>query len=427
MAPSQTLASGVGYWAYFSASDDHAAVRDGQAGFSSQRGTYIMIGNPTFTPAVVRGADVVYVYDAVSGTYRQSDTLQPGQGAWAYSASSATVSILRSTGRVATRHTFTAATGARLVSSLSLGEPVAAQPGTRGPRPGTAQGRALRRLQLPAGAHLQRHLDLGRHEAGHGSSPRRARARAAGSRWHTTMRWARSCSSAGRVAADATGQVANFDETWTWNGATWTQQHPAVSPSPRYNAALAYDAARGVLVLFGGFGRGGVAGGYLNDTWTYDGQTWTPVCGTDSTPVCDPPPGLGNAMAYDPVHRQIVMFGGSNGDNYTWTWDGSGWSQQHPLQAPPAPQFGTMTFDPALKALVLVGSDLPSFGTAGNQVWAWDGSNWTQLNPSGNLPPRHDAAVAYDPNRGGVLLFGGAVSQNAVEADLYDTWVLHLT
>lgn len=41
-------------------------------------------------------------------------------------------------------------------------------------------------------------------------------------------------------------------DTWTWNGHTWTKQHPAASPSARDSAAMAYDAATRTVVLFGG-------------------------------------------------------------------------------------------------------------------------------------------------------------------------------
>ena len=55
--------------------------------------------------------------------------------------------------------------------------------------------------------------------------------------------------------------------TWTWDGSTWTQQHPATSPPPREAASMAYDAATGNPVLFGG--RNNVTGKTLNDTWTW--------------------------------------------------------------------------------------------------------------------------------------------------------------
>src|SRR6266699_6368748 len=41
------------------------------------------------------------------------------------------------------------------------------------------------------------------------------------------------------------------DETWVWNG-TWTRKNPATRPSPRAYANMVYDEARHQVVLFGG-------------------------------------------------------------------------------------------------------------------------------------------------------------------------------
>ncbi len=69
----------------------------------------------------------------------------------------------------------------------------------------------------------------------------------------------------------ATGTVVLFGgndlfgalaDTWTWDGTTWTQRHPATSPSARTSASMAYDAATGTVVLFGG-GHG------ILGTWTW--------------------------------------------------------------------------------------------------------------------------------------------------------------
>jgi len=61
-------------------------------------------------------------------------------------------------------------------------------------------------------------------------------------------------------------------QTWTWDGRTWTERHPAHSPGPRTGATFAYDTARQRLVLFG------TAAGYDDvppgDTWTWDGSDW---------------------------------------------------------------------------------------------------------------------------------------------------------
>ena len=49
------------------------------------------------------------------------------------------------------------------------------------------------------------------------------------------------------------------------------QLNPATSPSPRAVSAMAYDPVSKKVVMFGGFNDTT----YLNDTWTWDGTTWT--------------------------------------------------------------------------------------------------------------------------------------------------------
>ena len=49
---------------------------------------------------------------------------------------------------------------------------------------------------------------------------------------------------------------------------TWTKQTPAAHPSPRVVASMAYDAATGDTVLFGGASRT-PSFTYLSDTWTW--------------------------------------------------------------------------------------------------------------------------------------------------------------
>jgi hypothetical protein len=90
-------------------------------------------------------------------------------------------------------------------------------------------------------------------------------------------------------------------QTWTWNGSAWTQQAPAHSPGARTGAAMAYDAARGVVVLFGG--QSGTA--TLNDTWTWNGTDWT-----QRYPGNTPPWRAGASMAWDAKGSQVLMFGG---------------------------------------------------------------------------------------------------------------------
>jgi hypothetical protein len=105
-------------------------------------------------------------------------------------------------------------------------------------------------------------------------------------------------------------------DTWTWDGTTWTQQHPATSPSARTLLAMAYDAATATMVVFGGCCRG--PHGVFGDTWTWDGITWT-----QQHPATSPPARLDAAMAYDAAAGNVVLFSGDSQDatlHDTWTW-----------------------------------------------------------------------------------------------------------
>jgi hypothetical protein len=66
------------------------------------------------------------------------------------------------------------------------------------------------------------------------------------------------------------GQTAGGDvnDTWIWNGTTWTERYRASGPPARDMAYVAYDAAAGTVLLFGGTNNGS----FLDDTWN---GTWT--------------------------------------------------------------------------------------------------------------------------------------------------------
>ena len=59
------------------------------------------------------------------------------------------------------------------------------------------------------------------------------------------------------------GAGEHLGDTWTWDGSTWTKQHPTTHPPGPEFAAMAYDAANGTVVLFGGFTSRPA------DTWTW--------------------------------------------------------------------------------------------------------------------------------------------------------------
>jgi hypothetical protein len=105
----------------------------------------------------------------------------------------------------------------------------------------------------------------------------------------------------GHVVLFSGGSATMLDDTWTWDGSTWTQQHPATSPPGRVYAVMAADPAAADLVLFGGQNN---TGNIVGDTWTWDGTTWT-----QQSPPTSPSARQWAQMSTDPAGR-VVLFGG---------------------------------------------------------------------------------------------------------------------
>jgi hypothetical protein len=202
-----------------------------------------------------------------------------------------------------------------------------------------------------------------------------------------------------------------YRDTWTWDGSTWTKQAPTASPPARRFASMAYDAATGTIVLFGGVNF--IHGTHiLRDTWTWDGSTWT-----KQAPTASPPARRFASMAYDAATGTIVLFGGVNfihGTHIlrdTWTWDGSTWTKQAPTASPPAREGAAMAYDAATRTIVLTGGTNGSQGShVLSDTWTWDGSTWTKQAPTAHPSARTGARMAYDAATGTIVLFGGVSS-----------------
>lgn len=140
--------------------------------------------------------------------------------------------------------------------------------------------------------------------------------------------------------------------------------------------------------------------------------TWSKV----TTPVA-PPPLSGASAVYDSDNRTVVMFGGRTASGTlsddTWVWDGSSWTDYRAsdVQAPPPRESASMAFDPPLHQLILFGG-LGASGQPLGDTWAWNGASWYE--ESGSLvsqspDPRQGAAMSNDAN-GNLVLFGGTGS-----------------
>jgi hypothetical protein len=189
---------------------------------------------------------------------------------------------------------------------------------------------------------------------------------------------------------------ADMNDTWVWSGGDWIRAFAPVAPPIRSGHRMVWDAARGEIVLFGGVISG--LGVVYNDTWVWNGETWT-----QKTPANSPAPRSGFAMAYDAPRQRVVVFGGSvgsQGTQETWLWDGNNWTLADPATKPPGSGGSAMTYDAAREEIVLF-SDW-------NQTWTWNGVNWTQRSSPVFPVSRSNPAMAYDPIRQVVHLNGGS-------------------
>lgn len=201
-----------------------------------------------------------------------------------------------------------------------------------------------------------------------------------------------------------------FQDTWTYNGTTWTKQSPATSPFGRYQQECAYLAGTGV-VMFGGR----TINDMLLETWVWNGTTWSQVVLANGA---SPAARVGHAMAGG--GGNVVLFGGRGTNSLfgdTWKFNGTTWAAQSPATSPASRTDHAMAF-------ATTGGLFVMFGGKGNNnyfndTWVYNGTTWTQITgagPSGRIGHQ----MAYDATSAKVILYGGFNATTNYPAN--DTW-----
>ncbi|MBI3890440.1 MAG: hypothetical protein HY303_02805 [Candidatus Wallbacteria bacterium] len=154
------------------------------------------------------------------------------------------------------------------------------------------------------------------------------------------------------------------------------------SPPARSLAAMAFDAARGRAVLFGG---ADATDQVLSDTWEWDGSSWH-----EMHPATSPVPDTGDVMAYDPVRKRIVLLADPQDASHTaktWEWDGANWTDRTPASRPSLRYSPVFEFDPGLCQVLMFGGEPFGGPPLLTETWAWSDLAWTRLNPATSPPP----------------------------------------
>jgi hypothetical protein len=231
-----------------------------------------------------------------------------------------------------------------------------------------------------------------------------------------------------------------LNDTWTWDGAAWTRRHPLHEPPWSTGLAMSYDPRSHSVLLVtlpsshpnldltpdGVGSRGTTAFG----TWRWDGSDWRELP-TPSAPafaagavfhtnprLATLPNGAGLLfyswsvyMGSCPPPGRCGSGPDPNGtrNSQTWTWDGSGWTEQHPSRAP---GYAQLVATPGAGAA-------PIIFTGDATTWQWTGSDWAETRRRGPAPYDEGLAV-YDEADANVVAYAGRLGSDGA---FYDTWI----
>jgi hypothetical protein len=287
----------------------------------------------------------------------------------------------------------------------------------------------------------------------------------------------------GGTGFDMSGNQGLLNDLWKWDGDVWTrvsgsdqanhagvygtkgERDPANIPGSRGQSSMWIDAS-GNLWLFGGKGYdayGNVGG--LCDLWKWDGRCWTWVHGSNAIDQeaiygsigrpysANIPCPRNGAVSWTDKSGNLCLFGGTvyklDGSaiwlNDQWEWDGTNWTWVRGSNLVNQPGFyGTMGMPhpkniPGARCFAVSWTDSDGnfwlFGGEGcgeepngvgflNDIWKWDGDNWTWVSGSScswemgwpgskgvpdpeNTLASRGGAVGWTDDSGNLWLFGG--------------------
>jgi len=209
-----------------------------------------------------------------------------------------------------------------------------------------------------------------------------------------------------------------LENLWQFDGRTWLFKAFNEVPGAREDHASVYHKALKRFFLYGGDGNDG-------STWITDGSNWEEIVTDEDGPGAR----WGHRMVYDERRNRVVLFGGivnSSLVNDTWEFDGAQWIEiiTDGDETSPSPRRDfAMVYDARRGITVLIGGrETNSDGL--NDVWQWNGQEWTQVAIDGGPSPRHELAAAYDTWHNRIILFGGSSGDDLTNRYMNDTWIL---
>jgi len=150
-----------------------------------------------------------------------------------------------------------------------------------------------------------------------------------------------------------------------YNGTSWTET--TEMNTARYSGGAAGDTSAS-SILFGGYDpAGGTPTGYVTNTETWDGSSWTEVNELNTA--------RGN-VGGNGAQNSALCYGGQPITGKTESWDGTSWAEVSDLNRT---RHDMAAVGVSNTSALAAGGEYPP-NVAGDQVETWDGSSWTEVN-----------------------------------------------
>ena len=300
----------------------------------------------------------------------------------------------------------------------------------------------------------------------------------------------------GGIGYDSVGDYGFFNDLWKWDGNNWTWvsgsnvvDQPGIyniadgtlTPGARQLATSWSDNA-GNFWLFGGDGiDSGRGRGRLNDLWRWDGASWSWISGSDVASQygdygelnvansLNVPGGRISASSWIDSNGDVWLFGGHGyGEVFVspfgwgllsdlWKWDGVNWTWMSGskfvdqsavygskgvanIANDPGGRTNAASWIDSNNHLWMFGGGTVTGAKYNNDLWRWDGVNWTWMSGSNagsqvgvygekgipdasNVPGARVGSVSWVDVNDHLWLFGGAgKDKNADTGFLSDVW-----
>ena len=223
------------------------------------------------------------------------------------------------------------------------------------------------------------------------------------------------------------GTSGAFNDVWRFSRGTWTPEPSPSSPSVpdrRFQSAAAYDRHREAMAVFSG-----AAPTPSSDTWLYRPGRWTAATGGTSETGGTRKTAAGPseaASAYLPDFDAVVLHGGRFGRDVSdvmRVWSEGRWIEVSVGNGPrPSGRWGhSAAYDPRDRRMYIFGGS-DADGVVLDETWSFsfETFTWSQLPTPTALVARRGHAMAYSPDLGGTVLFGGEDRDRTYG----DTWLL---